>query len=275
MRKIALVLAFVLPAFALAASDKLTVMSYNMRYGKANDGDNSWSVRCIATPPMIEDCSPDVFGVQECYPFQAYYILENCPQYDGYGIGREDGENGERTQIFWRKDKFTVLDKGTFWLSETPDIPSKGWDAKCSRTATWALMENMKTHRKFFFVNTHLDHVGKVAAVEGLNLIYERINAMNPSEYPMVLTGDFNLADTSRTILDFNSRMTNSRIVAKKLINDVGTFHNFGKRNDHFVIDYIYYNGLSRCISFETVTESYLDIPFVSDHYPIVAVLKF
>lgn len=256
------------------AVNEILVMSYNIRFGKAKDGANHWDKRKAATLAMLRDCSPDVFGVQECLPFQAKYILEQCPEYDGYGIGREDGVKGERTEIFWKKDKFNLLDKGTFWLSDTPDVPSVGWDGRHSRTATWVLLE-CKGGRRFYFVNTHLDHIGKIAPVKGLELIRAKIKEMNKAGLPVVLTGDFNLKDGNATIIGFNKVMHNTRLTAKKKKDDKGSFHAFGKCQSRNVIDYIYYDGWSKCKSFETIDRQYEDVQYISDHYPIAAILKF
>lgn len=254
--------------------ERLTVMSYNIRYGKAKDGDNHWDKRKPATPAMLRDCSPDVFGTQECLPFQAEYILEQCPEYDGYGIGREDGVKGERTEIFWKKDKYEALDKGTFWLSDTPETPSIGWDGRHSRTATWVLLESRRSGKRFFFINTHLDHIGKVAPVKGLKLIQERIGAMNTCNLPVILTGDFNLNDNNSTIIEFNGVMSNARLTAKRSKDDKGSFHNYGKQKTRKVIDYIYYSGDVKCRTFETVDRQYADIEYISDHYPVMAKMR-
>lgn len=257
------------------SAKQITVMSYNMRYGEAKDGANSWENRKPATPAMLNDCAPDVFGVQECLPFQAEWILSQCPQYDGYGLGRNDGVKGERTEIFWKKDIFEVVDKGTFWLSTTPDVPSKGWDATHTRTATWVLLKYKKGGKCFYFVNTHLDHRGRVAMKEGLNLIYKWICEHNTAKLPVVLTGDFNMADNDAIILDFNGKMNNSRITTKKLINDVSTYHGYKDSKSRYVIDYIYYDNFKKCTEHQVVTKSYLGIPYTSDHNPIMSVLQF
>ena len=153
----------VMPADLLARKDKdsgLKVISYNIRMGSANDGTNSWQYRYPASAMMIDDQKPDIFGLQEALPDQFKYMDEILVDYKGVGVPRDDGKkNGEIMAIFWNKKTISMLKWGTFWLSETPDEPSLGWDAACKRTATWALMKDKKTGRKFFYVNTHLDHV--------------------------------------------------------------------------------------------------------------------
>ena len=122
--------------------DNLKVMSYNMRYDSPNDGENIWDIRKVATPAMIKEVHPDVFGVQEAMVHQIRYVEENCPEYASIGVGRDDGkEGGEFMSIFYDKSKIKLNEWGTVWLSPTPEKPSRGWDAGCFRTATWAKME--------------------------------------------------------------------------------------------------------------------------------------
>lgn len=170
------------------------MISYNIRVGKANDGTNSWQYRYPASAMMIMDQKPDIFGLQEALDFQFKYLEEYCPGYKGIGVGREDGrKEGEIMAIFYNKKTIKLIKWGTFWLSETPEKPSKGWDAACFRSATWALMKDKASGRKFYYVNTHLDHVGWEARKNGLKLIVDRIAEINPENYPMILTGDFNM----------------------------------------------------------------------------------
>lgn len=259
-------------------SDKeydLKVMSYNIRLGIGKDGTNSWEFRYPATALMIEDQQPDVFGVQEAHDFQILFIKENLRNYDCVGVGREDGKSeGEHMSIFWNKKKISLIKSGTFWLSETPAKPSIGWDARCKRTATWALMKDKRTGKKFYFVNTHLDHRGALAQKNGLALIVSRIDEINPQGYPMVLTGDFNVKPNNPVLTDLDKIMQSSRKVAKKTDNHQ-TFNGWGKAKSDAVIDYIYVSGFSDCIEYQTITKPYAERKFISDHYPIFTTLKF
>lgn len=264
-----------LPQFALGQSHELKVMSYNIRLSAANDGTNSWIYRCPATLEMIKDQNPDVFGIQEAMPDQVRFLEEWTEGYDCVGVGREDGKKeGEHMAIFWNKKTVKLMKWGTFWLSETPDKPSKGWDAACYRTATWALMKDKRTGERFYFVNTHLDHVGVEARKNGLKLIVERISEINPECYPMVLTGDFNIKPSAPELKGLDACMKSARKVA--LTTDSHqTFNDWGKAKPDMIIDYIYISGFSSCIEYQTVTKKYSDRKFVSDHYPIFARLIF
>ena len=256
-------------------SEGLKVMSYNIRYGSAEDGTNSWQYRWPATIEMLNDVQPDVFGVQEALDFQLTLVSEMARNYKNVGVGREDGKHdGEHMAIFWNKKTVKMLKWGTFWLSETPEKPSMGWDAACFRTATWALMKDKKTGKKFYFVNTHLDHVGKEARKLGLKLIVDRIDDINPEKYPMVLTGDFNVRPDNPCLVDLDKIMTSTRKIAKKT-DSKGTFNGWRKDREGGVIDYIYVSGFGEVVEYETITKKYADRSFISDHYPIMSVLKF
>ena len=285
MRKsfiLSILLAFLL-AFPCGAGIK--VMSYNVRNGVAKDGDNSWELRKEATSAMLDDVNPDVFGVQEAYDFQIKYIAESCPRYKAIGVGRDDGKSkGEHMSIFYNEDRIELIDWGTYWLSETPDKVSKGWDAACYRTATWALMCEKSTGRRFFYVNTHLDHKGVVARKEGLALLHRKISEMNPNGLPMILTGDFNVLPDNPGLEDINKLMKSARFNCVEG-DSFGSFNGFGSKGrskgaptlenadlDSLTpIDYIYYSGFDFCTEFRVVTKTYAGKPYISDHYPIWA----
>ena len=186
MKRILLLLAALLPLAAAAqkAPAEISVISYNIRMMPAEDGTNSWQYRYPCSAMMIEDQKPDIFGLQEAYPEQVRYMEEYTKGYKSVGVGREDGKHeGEHMSIFYNKKTVKLIKWGTYWLSETPDKPSMGWDAACKRTATWALMQHKASGKKFYYVNTHLDHVGKEARQKGLELIVERIASMNPEGF--------------------------------------------------------------------------------------------
>ena len=254
---------------------ELKVMSYNIRLGVGKDGTNSWQHRAPATIAMLEAQKPDVFGVQEAYDFQIDFIDEFTKDYKCVGVGREDGKKkGEHMSIFWNKKNISLIKWGTFWLSETPDKPSMGWDANCIRTATWALMKDKRTGKKFYFVNTHLDHRGREAQKNGLMLIVERIRSINPQGYPMVLTGDFNIKPNDPALVELDKMMHSTRKIAEKTDSN-NTFNGWSVKKTDMIIDYIYVSGFSSCPEYKTVTEKYVERPFVSDHYPVVSRLIF
>lgn len=282
MRKLTLIIAAVLMVLPFKSSAQkqtrdydLKVMSYNIRMGVAKDGTNSWEYRYPATALMLKDQMPDVFGVQEAFNFQIKFIEENFNDYDSFGVGRDNGKSeGEFMSIFWNKKTVKMIKGGTFWLSETPEKPSMGWDAACKRTATWALMKDKNTGKLFYFVNTHLDHKGAEARRKGLELIVSRIDEINPKGYPMILTGDFNIKPDNEALVGLEQRMQSARKIAPKTDNNA-TFNNWGKAKSDMVIDYIYVSGFSACPEYHTITEKYGTWKYISDHYPIYAKLIF
>ena len=254
---------------------ELKVMSYNIRFGLADDGENSWQFRCPATIEMLSDQRPDIFGVQEALDFQLQYITTKNSEYKCVGVGRGDGKTeGEFTSIFWNKNRIKLLKWGTFWLSETPDVPSMGWDAHYKRTATWALMKDKLSGKKFFYVNTHLDNRGKVAQANGLKLILDRIGRINKCGYPMILTGDFNITPDNLILSELDTMMDSARNVAEKT-DKHKTFNGWGKAKRDVIFDYIYIKGFTSCVEYHTITEGYAGCVYISDHYPIFARLLF
>lgn len=267
-----------LPAFGQNDTGKdreeIVVMSYNIRMVTSKDsGDTHWSIRKVATPAMLDDVNPAVFGVQEALQEQIEYITDNCPRYVPFGVGREDGASrGEHMSIFYNHELLEMLNGGTYWLSLTPDVPSKGWGAACKRTATWALFRVRKTGKHFYYVNTHLDHVSAEARTNGLALVLDRIKSMNRKGFPMILTGDFNVWPDDDCLNDLNTRMLSARETAVSS-DTKHSFTQYGK--DFRIIDYIYYSGFSECSDFKVIDKTYNNIPYISDHYPIAATLAF
>ena len=261
-----------LPA-GLCAQNDLKVMSYNIRVGTAKDGTNSWEFRYPASAMMILDQKPDIFGVQEALDFQIRYLNEYCEYYKSVGVGREDGKKkGEFMSIFYNTKTIKLLKWGSFWLSETPDKPSKGWDAACFRSATWALLKDKASGKKFYYVNTHLDHVGWEARRNGLALIVDRIASINPEGYPMVLTGDFNMEPDRPEFEPLKAKMKDSRETAVTTDRHF-TYNGWGKGKE--TLDYVWYSGFSSCTSFKVITKEYMNRAFVSDHFPVMATLIF
>lgn len=250
----------------------LQVMSFNVRNSAAADGENGWENRRDAAVAMINALTPDVIGMQEVLPDQQDYLAAGCPDYSAYGIGRNDGEQGERMTVMYNHKALEYVDGGTWWLSETPDVPSVGWDAKYPRTATWLLLKDRRCGKQFYVVNTHLDHRGVEARRNGLLLVVKKIKEMNP-DIPMILMGDFNVEPGDPTLEALEGLMLDARTLAP-VTEDTPSFNGFGAERQK-VIDYIYYTGFSGAQAFRVVKESYNQVPFISDHYPIHAVLTY
>lgn len=249
----------------------LSVISYNIRCLSKEDGTNAWEYRYPATVLMIEDQKADVMGMQELTDGQYEYLkIAADRDYKIIGVGRDDGKKeGERTAIMYNTKTLSLKKWGTFWLSDTPDKPSKGWDAACNRTATWAILKDKASGKSFFILNTHIDHEGEEAQKRGVELIMSRIPELNTDNLPVIITGDFNMEADAQPISAMKASYSNSR---ERALNsdDMHTYHGWGKTKKS--IDYIWYSGISSCMQYETITKPYYERTFISDHYPIKAV---
>ena len=185
---------------ATPAAEPVRVMSYNIRYGTAADGENAWPARRELLVETIRQFDPDLLGTQETLRFQRDELLERLPHFKAAGVGRDDGhDRGEMAAIFWRTDRFARLDGGDFWLSPTPDrIGSKGWDAALPRIATWVKLADTTDSASLpvLFVNTHFDHRGTEARRESAALLRRWI-ADRGRGCRVILTGDFNAGEGS------------------------------------------------------------------------------
>lgn len=189
-----LVAAAVLSQPTTPAPEPLTVMSYNLRFGSADDGPDRWELRRDSLVGLIKRHDPMVLGTQECLDFQAQYIADQLPEYTWFGLGREADGTGEMTAILFKKSRLLPLESGHLWLSETPDVPgSISWDSSLTRIASWVKFYDRVNQRSFYFYNTHFDHRGAVARLESARRLEERIRTQHDGE-PVVLTGDFNAA---------------------------------------------------------------------------------
>lgn len=276
--------------FALIAVNldaQIKVISYNIRLSIADDGENSWQYRKSASIDMIEEERPDIFGLQEAMPEQVTYLNGNLPDYRSVGVGREDGvDEGEHMMIYYNSSKISLSEWGTYWLSETPDVPSLGWGAACKRTATWTKLCYLPTGQEFYYVNTHLDHVSALARRNGLKLIVENIKAMNKEGLPLIVTGDFNVQPTDDSLDGIESIMSSARTHALKTT-DRGSFNGWGRYGESdaapvgasewkdLSLDYIYYTNFKGCLEFKVLDTPYGDVKYISDHYPVSAVLVF
>ncbi|MBQ5705810.1 MAG: endonuclease/exonuclease/phosphatase family protein [Bacteroidaceae bacterium] len=250
---------------------ELKIISYNIRT-LARDGENSWQFRKHATKNMIELHKPDAFGLQEAMLPHMQYIDSVCPQYARVGVGRSDGkEGGEFVTIYYNKERFDLLDSGTFWLSETPDQVSRGWDAALPRITTWVKLRDKATKRKFFYFNTHFDHKGTTARVESSKLIVEKIREIAGKKATVVLTGDFNIESENEALQPLYDNMSAARRCAP-ITDNKGTYNGWGLLKRNTVIDHIFYGGRKvKCNSFRTLDGDY-GAKFISDHFPLEAI---
>lgn len=251
----------------------LKVMSFNIRYNNPADNQNSWENRRKACVAMINDVQPDIFGVQEALPDQMNYFDSSLINYSWVGVGRDSLiTNNEYSAVFFRKDKFELLSSNTFWLSETPDIQSKGWDAKYKRIATWALLKNKQTAEKILMMNTHFDHKGQIARKESAKLLIEKIKQLSDDKTMVILTGDFNATPKEELFEPISEYMNSSHLKAE-ITDSLGTTNGFGTEPPGKIIDYIFYRNVIP-LKYQTLIKNY-GIPYISDHYPIIATFKY
>ncbi|MBK5720527.1 endonuclease/exonuclease/phosphatase family protein [Dysgonomonas sp. Marseille-P4677] len=261
---------------------KLNVMSFNIRLDHAGDSLNSWQYRKDVAGKIIKDNDIDVLGTQEVLLNQLNDLKERLPEYTAIGVGRDDGkEAGEFSAIFYKKDKFTEVKSGNFWLSETPDIAgSKGWDASYVRVATWAILKDKESTNKFLIINTHLDNDGLLARIEGGNLLLEKAKELG-KDIPVILTGDFNDTPDSETIKNITNTNSskyfkNSRTIAAEVSGTDWTFHDFGRlaEDERPCLDYIFVSNRASVSNFQVLADSINGI-YISDHKAIMATIQY
>lgn len=251
----------------------LKIMTYNIRLDVASDGENAWPKRKDYFASQIQFYSPDVFGVQEATPNQVTDIASALPNYNKFGVGREEGGTGEACTIYYKKDRFKVEQSNTFWLSETPNVVSRGWDAACNRVCTYGLFKDLKTKKTFWVFNLHLDHMGEEARVKGVQLVLKKLSELNTNKYPAFLMGDFNSEPDTKQIAEIKKVMDDTKEVSKeKPFGPSGTFNDF-KHNEPvtLLLDYIFVSKNSGLkIQKHAVLSDSKDLKYPSDHLPVL-----
>lgn len=284
MRKIILLLAIILIAMTVVHgqnNEKMNVMSFNIRYDNPKDGAQNWHLRKKNVVDMINFYDLDIIGMQEVLVGQLEYLKDNLNQYSYVGVGREDGKGkGEFAPIFYNKERFKEIKSGTFWLSETPEKVSKGWDAALERIATWAIFSDKFNGKEFIFINTHFDHKGKKARIESSKLLKKKAFEL-AGEKPMILTGDFNLEPESegiRLLLEPDGKKTivNSNKIAKYTYGPAWTTCGFDGRpfEKRKIIDYIFVKNIEKVNRYAVLAEMLNEL-YLSDHCPVFVELEF
>ncbi|MBS0478975.1 MAG: endonuclease/exonuclease/phosphatase family protein [Proteobacteria bacterium] len=265
-----------MPAAAQASATRFSAMTYNIRLELATDGVNNWPNRRAAVASLIRYYAPDLVGLQEVLPQQRAAIVEDLPDYTFVGAPRDDGKlKGEASPIGFRRARYTLLASGTFWLSPTPDIPGKGWDAAYPRVATWARLAD-RNGLRLLVVNTHLDNVGQTARLEGVRLIRRWIERHRARGEAVVLMGDFNspVGDPaySAVVADGAGALRDTLTITRTPhFGPAGTFNAF-KIDEAAAspIDHIFVSGGVAVLRHATLTQQDGGrLP--SDHYPVLA----
>lgn len=257
-------------------AQQISVMTYNIKLDYPKDGDTSWTARKGFFIDQLKFYEPDILGVQEALPNQMTYMDSLLVEYNFVGVGRDDGKNeGEHSAIFYKADYFKVMESATFWLSETPEKVSLGWDAAYKRVCTYTLFKNLKTEKMFWVFNTHLDHVGATAQIEGVKLILNKIKLINTQNSPIILMGDFNMEDTHESMTYILKSLNDSKSVAKNTFGPSGTFNNFEFHKPVTRrIDYIFLSEDITVNKYAVLSDS-KDGHYPSDHLPVLIYIAF
>ena len=280
MKRILLLAILMVSAVVVSAQD-LYVGTYNIRYKNKDDSikGNVWTKRCQVMCDQINFESPDVLGMQEVLVEQLHDFQRLLDNYSYIGVGRDDGkEAGEYAAIFYKNDRVKLLDSGNFWLNETPDVPKLGWNAACIRICTWGKFKDLRTKKKFYFFNLHMDHVGVVARREAAKLVVSRIKEMAQDAH-VVLTGDFNVDQTDEiySIFTQSGILNDSYDHARIRFAENGTFNSFKvetKTNSR--IDHVFVSPSFKVEAYGIRTDSYWakGRRNLSDHYPVFVKLR-
>lgn len=246
-------------------ANEVRIMSFNIRYSE-------FVKRIGAVPKQIGEYMPDSVGLQEC-TYDWYNTLQVLlPEYEIVGLGRDTGdisENcGEMSAILYRSDKYKLVDSGHFWISETPEKISNGWDGACNRISTWVILENLETGKQYAHVNCHLDHVGDVARAEGAKLVAQKALSF---DIPTVLTGDFNFSkgcDEYNSVIELGLKDTQD--IATETMSGK-TYHGYNGGTSGKPIDYVFINNKITSVSKYQIIRDKINFSYVSDHYPIYA----
>ncbi|MDT7827338.1 endonuclease/exonuclease/phosphatase family protein [Pricia sp. S334] len=266
----------VLLPFLTLQGQEIKVMSYNIKYDNVNDTVNNWNDRKENVVEQIEHYGPSFIGMQEALHRQVEYIDSSLTEFSYIGVGREDGkQKGEYSQIHYDSTQYKVLEHDTFWLSDTPDKPSVGWDAALERICTYGLFENIESGDKLYVFNTHFDHKGQRARERSAELIVEKIKEINTDDLPVVLMGDFNLTPDQKPIQLIKGHLKDGQEVTRTpFYGTTGTFNGFDpeRKLDHR-IDYIFVKNL-KVEGYVHIDDRMDNLKYISDHFPVLATLK-
>ncbi len=253
---------------------QLRVMTFNIRYGTAPDGEDQWSKRKGLVFGVLGKHQPDVVGLQEALRFQIEEILAAVPGYSFLGVGRDDGKAaGEHTAILYRTDRLKVSRHGDFWFSDTPDVPgSKHWGNRITRLCTWARFESQdqQVFRPFYVFNLHLDHQSQPSREKSVQLLLRRIQDRTPQD-PVIVTGDFNAGETNPAIKQMKASFHDTFRMLHADAADVVTFNGFKSLpTGTDKIDYVFVDS-SIPVGDAAIVRDQTDGHYPSDHFPVTA----
>jgi endonuclease/exonuclease/phosphatase family metal-dependent hydrolase len=261
---------------AAAKATSLRVMTFNIRYGTADDKENRWERRKDLVFDVIRRHAPDVVGLQEALKFQIDEIRGAVSGYEKVGVGRDDGKDkGEWSAILYRKERLRVTDSGTFWFSDTPETPgSTSWGNEIPRICTWGRFVDATTGSAFYVYNVHLDHRSQPSREKSTELLVKRIAERSHPD-PVIVTGDFNAGEDNPAIVSLkkNGKLVDTYRAVHPDAKDVGTFNAFAGRKSGAKIDYIF-APKEVGVEESSIVDDNEDGRYPSDHFPIKATLR-
>ncbi|MBN2237958.1 MAG: endonuclease/exonuclease/phosphatase family protein [Bacteroidales bacterium] len=266
--------AFYMLCSLLAIGQTTNLMTYNIRYDNKNDSVNNWEDRKTGLVNQILKYEPAILGTQEGLIHQIEFINSNLSNYNYLGVGRDDGKiRGEFCAIFYDSTQFHVLESATFWLSETPDKASIGWDAALERICTYGLFRDQDSHQLMWVFNTHFDHMGVLAREKSAELILEKIREINTQNYPLILMGDFNLTSNEKPIQNIEKQLDNAMLISiNQDLGPVGTFNDFTPIANE-KIDYFFTKNVE-VISHQHLNDLLANGKQISDHLAVLITIK-
>ena len=249
--------------------EKINIMTYNIRLDTEADGINIWENRKEGVLSLIKEESVDILGIQEGLPSQIEYLSKELDGYSMIGEGRDGRNNGEYSAIYYRNKKMNLIETETFWLSETPEMPSIGWDAAINRIVTLGIFKIKKSKKELIVYNTHFDHIGKIAREKSVGVILKHIKENDFQNRPLIVMGDFNLSPEDLPI-ELLSKELNDSFKLFPVKNPVGTFNGFdldSKLLDR--IDYIFTKNI-KITNYKHLNKKLPSGLWPSDHLPIL-----
>ena len=256
-----------------SSASKLKVMTFNIRYGTADDGDNKWENRKDIFFDVLKNQKADIIGLQEALKFQLDEIKARFPEYEQLGVGREDGKTkGEYSAILYLKKKFKADSTGYFWFSDTPEVPdSRSWGNNVTRICTWVLLKEISTGKSFYYYNLHIDHESQNSREKSAGLLLKRIDGKKN----VIITGDFNAGENNRAVKEIiEGGFEDSFRVLHPNEKDVNTYHAFKGTLTGDKIDYIFIRGTFKVNKAEIIRYN-KEGKYPSDHFPVTAVLGY
>ena len=251
------------------STEKINIMTYNIRLDTEADGINMWDNRKEGIVSLIKEEDVDILGIQEGLTSQIEYLSKELDGYSMIGEGRDGRNNGEYSAIYYRNKKMNLIETETFWLSETPEMPSIGWDAAINRIVTLGIFKIKKSKKELIVYNTHFDHIGKIAREKSVGVILKHIKENDFQNRPLIVMGDFNLSPEDLPI-ELLSKELNDSFKLFPVKNPVGTFNGFdldSKLLDR--IDYIFTKNV-KITNYKHLDKKLSSGLWPSDHLPIL-----